>query len=145
MAATTNFEADRTWGRMASFPKAAKSGRSTFERARRHTRRVRLLRWSLPAGAAAIVTLYVVSMLNTIGWVDGLPQIDIPQIIPENLTMDNPRYEGFNSDGGKYVVTAKTAVQDLSDMSHVKLNGIVGDLSDANKVKTNLKATRGTL
>ena len=104
---------------------------------------MRLLRWSLPAGAATIVALYVVSILNTVGWVDGLPQIDIPQIIPENLTMDNPRYEGFNSDGGTYVVTAKTAVQDLADMSHVKLNGIVGDLSDANKVKTNLKATRG--
>jgi lipopolysaccharide transport protein LptA/LPS export ABC transporter protein LptC len=144
MAATTDFEGNRAWGRMASLPEAARGGRSNFDRARRHTRTVKLLRWSLPAGAASIVTLYVVSILNTVGWVEGMPQIDIPQIIPENLTMDNPRYEGFNSDGGKYVVTAKTAVQDLTDMSQVKLNGIVGDLTDANKVKTNLKATRGT-
>jgi lipopolysaccharide transport protein LptA/LPS export ABC transporter protein LptC len=57
--------------------------------------------------------------------------------------MHNPRYEGFNNDGGKYVVTAKTAVQDLTDLSRVTLNDIVGDLVDANKTKTNLKATHG--
>jgi lipopolysaccharide transport protein LptA/LPS export ABC transporter protein LptC len=82
-------------------------------------------------------------VLQTIGWVTGIPKIKIPQIIPDNLTMDNPHYEGYNGDGGKYFVTAKTAVQDLSDTDHIKLNEITGDLIDVNKVKTNLKSAHG--
>jgi lipopolysaccharide transport protein LptA/LPS export ABC transporter protein LptC len=57
--------------------------------------------------------------------------------------MDNPSYEGFNKDGGKYVVRAKTAVQDLVNTEFVRLNDITGDLTDAKKSKTNLKAARG--
>jgi lipopolysaccharide transport protein LptA len=41
------------------------------------------------------------------------------------------------------VVTAKTAVQPLDDTSRIKLNEITGDLTDANKAKTNLKAAHG--
>ena len=144
MATTTNLEPDRGWESLAAF------GRSTTgdltknsARATRHTRVVRLLRRTLPLAAAGVVVVYVASVLQTIGWVTSLPQIELPQIIPENLTMDNPHYEGFNKDGGSYVVRAKTAVQDLTDTEHIQLNEIVGDLVDASKVKTNLKAARG--
>ena len=139
MATTTNLEPDRGW----AFATSTASDRArNVARARRHTRVVRGLRRMLPAAAATVVATYVVIVMQTMGW-EGLPQIEISQIIPENLTMHNPRYEGFNDDGGSYVVTAKTAVQDLTDLSRITLNGIVGDLEDANKTKTNLKATRG--
>lgn len=114
-----------------------------FARARRHTRRVRFLRKTLPLAAVGVVVLYVAIVMQTLGWVNGLPQVAIPSIIPENLAMANPRYEGFNEDGGSYVVRAETAVQDLTDLSLITLNGITGDLTDANKVKTNLKAAHG--
>lgn len=114
-----------------------------FVRARRHTRFVRLLRWSLPPTAVGIVGLYVLMVIDTTGWIAGMAHISIPRIIPDNLAMDNPRYEGFNKDGGTYVVTAKTAVQDLVNTEHVGLNSINGDLIDAKKSKTNLKAVRG--
>lgn len=145
MATTTELEPHRGWaGKMAFFGKAQPNERSKrVMLARRHTRLVHLLRWTLPAVAGSVLILYAAMVLQTIGWVDELPQIAIPKIVPENLTMDNPRYEGFNDDGGSYVVTAKTAVQDLTDLSLIKLNGIVGDLIDANKVKTKLKAARG--
>jgi lipopolysaccharide transport protein LptA/LPS export ABC transporter protein LptC len=138
MATTTHLEPDRG----LAFGTPIDRVRS-FARARRHTRAVRVFRRLLPAFAVLVVVGYVGIVLKTIGWVSGLPQIEISQIIPENLTMHNPRYEGFNDDGGAYVVTAKTAVQDLTDLSRVTLNDIVGDLEDANKAKTNLKAAHG--
>jgi lipopolysaccharide transport protein LptA/LPS export ABC transporter protein LptC len=140
MATTTNLGPERGWAIVTSTP--GDRARS-FLRARRHTRLVRSLRWTLPTVALVVCGLYVGSILKTIGWVEGLPQIEISKIIPENLTMHNPRYEGFNDDGGTYVVTAKTAVQDLTDLSRITLNGIVGDLVDANKSKTTLNATHG--
>ncbi len=140
MATTTHLEPDRGW----IFGTASASDRARgFGRARRHTRVVRIMRRLLPAVAAIVVVGYVTVVLRTMGWVEGLPQVEISKIIPENLTMHNPRYEGFNDDGGSYVVTAKTAIQDLTDLSRVTLNDIVGDLEDANKKKTTLKAVHG--
>ena len=119
-------------------------GPSNFARARRHTRTVKFLRRVLPRlRRGHRRPLRRQTCCRPIGWVTALPKIKIPQIIPDKLTMDNPHYEGYNRDGGKYVVTAKTAVQDLTDTDHVKLNEITGDLIDVNKVKTNLKAAHG--
>ena len=144
MATTTNLEPERGWELLPAFGSSGTSDRTkNFARARRHTRTVRFLRLVLPVCAAGVVVIYVANVLQTIGWVTSLPKIEIPQIIPDKLTMDNPHYEGFNRDGGKYVVTAKTAVQELADTDHVKLNEINGDLVDVNKVKTNLKAAHG--
>ncbi len=140
MATITNLEPDRGWAFATSTPGDRARG---MTRARRHTRLVRILRWLLPVTAAVVVIAYVGTVLQTIGWIEGLPQIEISNIVPENLTMHNPRYEGFNDDGGSYVVTAKTAVQDLTDLSRITLHEIVGNLEDANKTKTELKAVRG--
>ena len=139
MATTTHLEPGRGWAIVTT---STSDRARNMARARRHSRMVRGLRRVLPAAAAAVMATYVVIVMQTTGW-EGLPQIEISNIIPENLTMHNPRYEGFNDDGGTYVVTAKTAVQDLTDLSRITLNGIVGDLEDANKSKTNLKATHG--
>ena len=57
--------------------------------------------------------------------------------------MKNPRYEGFANDGGSYVFTAKTAEQDLMLPNVVKLNGIVGEVYQADKTRTDITATRG--
>lgn len=147
MATTTDLEPYREWeleqvqaADTSHFSDRAKN----FARARRHTVVVRLLRWVLPVAAAGVVVTYVGIVLQTVGWVDKLPSVAIPNLIPDQLAMDNPRYEGFTADGGSYVVAAKTAFPNLSDMTLVKLNEIVGDITDANKVKTNLKAARGS-
>lgn len=140
MASTTNLEPHRGWAIATSTASDRARG---MTRARRHTRLVRTLRRLLPAVAAVVVATYVAIVLQTIGWMQGLPKLEISKIVPENLTMHNPRYQGFNDDGGSYVVSAKTAVQDLTDLSRVTLNGIVGDLEDANKTKTKLKAVHG--
>lgn len=139
MATTTNLAPGQPWTVGSSAADRARN----FVRARRHTRFVRALRFLLPSGACAVLALYLVMVLETAGLVDGIPHVELPRIIPDNLTMDNPRYEGFNKDGGKYVVVADTAIQDLVNTEHVRLNGINGDLTDAKKSKTNLKAVQG--
>ena len=144
MATTTDLERQPGRSRTNAFDMLGGDRTKNFARARRHSVVVRTLRWLMPLGGAAIVVVYVLTMMETVGWVEGLPRVALPKIIPENLTMHNPRYEGFNKDGGSYVVTADTAVQDFFDTKNIKLEGIKGNLIDANKVETNLTATRGT-
>jgi len=112
-------------------------------RARCHTRLVKFLRIALPGAAAGVVGLYFLLVLDATGMVANLPRLEVPRVIPENLTMDNPSYEGYNKDGGRYIVRAKTAVQDLANTDFVRLNGITGDLTDAKKSKTQLTAAEG--
>jgi lipopolysaccharide transport protein LptA len=141
MATTTNFGDSETWAGAFSGGTAAERVRK-FNHARRHTYVVKALRFLLPGGAAGVVALYGLMFLSAGGWVDK-PTLDLPRIIPENLTMDNPRYEGYTNDGGSYVVKAKTAIQDFSNTEFVRLNGITGDMVDANKSKTQLTAAHG--
>jgi len=141
MVSTTNFGDGETWAGAFSGGTSGERARN-FTRARRHTRMVKALRWSLPTGAAGVVVLYLALILSNGGWVSK-PSLDLPRIIPENLTMDNPRYEGYTKDGGSYVVVAKTAIQDFSNTEFVRLNGITGDMLDANKSKTQLTAAHG--
>ena len=144
MATTSNFGMGQEWPETDPFGGTTAADRArNLARARRHTRVVRALRFSLPGAAAGVVALYVAMIVGTTGWVGSFPKLEIPRILPDNLTMDNPSYEGFNKDGGKYVVRAKTAVQDLVNTEFVRLNDITGDMTDANKSKTNLTAAKG--
>ncbi|MEQ1698032.1 MAG: LPS export ABC transporter periplasmic protein LptC [Hyphomicrobiaceae bacterium] len=114
-----------------------------FRRARTHSVLVRLLRWGCPLSAVGMAALYVSTMLETAGY--GKPAIP-PSITPtlsKDFAMDNPRYEGFTKDGGKYVVTAKTALPDFNNPTQIQLNGIVGEMFDARKSRTDFTAGRG--
>lgn len=144
MATTTNFAQGEAWMGSDRYAGTTAADRArNLVRARRHTRVVRFLRLTLPGAAAAVLGLYFLMIFNTTGWMGSFPKLEIPRIVPDNLTMDNPSYEGFNKDGGKYVVHAKTAVQDLVNTEFVRLNDITGVLTDANKSKTNLTAAHG--
>lgn len=112
--------------------------------AHRHTLLVRTLKAALPLMAVATVSMFGATILKATGWGTGIPQLEMPKILPENLAMQNPHYEGFNKDGGRYWVRADSAQQDLKTLSLIKLNGINGELLDAKKQKTTLVATRGT-
>ena len=116
-----------------------------FRRAVRRTALVRTLRIVFPMGAVALLGIYGLSIARTAGLIgsETLPEIALRKILPEDLSMKNPRYEGFNKDGGSYVFTAKTAEQDLTLPNVVKLNGIVGEVHQADKTRTDITATRG--
>jgi LPS export ABC transporter protein LptC/lipopolysaccharide transport protein LptA len=112
--------------------------------AQRHTRTVRILKAGLPLAGLAISGLYGLSVMKTMGWGAGIPALEMPNIVPENLAMNNPHYEGFNKDGGRYWVKAATAQQDLKNLSLIKLNTVTGEITDAKKAITTLTAKRGS-
>ncbi len=116
-----------------------------FRRAGRRTATVRVLRVAFPVMAVLLLGTYALSIARTAGLVgpETLPEIAIRKILPEDLVMKNPRYEGFSKDGGSYMFTAKTAEHDLALRSVVKLNGIVGEIYQVDKTRTDVTATRG--
>lgn len=114
-----------------------------FRRARLHSVLVHVLRWGIPLSCAGLVGLYVSTMLDKSGY--GKPAVppSIAPVISKDFAMDNPRYEGFSKDGGKYVVAAKTAKPDFSNPTQIELKDITGEMFDARKSRTDLTAGRG--
>jgi hypothetical protein len=144
MATTTDLEL-RGGVRPARYGIATSGDRTReFRQARRRTVVVRLLRWGLPATCVGLCAIYMATVLKTAGWGTNLPDISIRKILPEDLTMNNPRYEGFGKDGSSYVFNAKTAQQDLTTPNIIKLFGITGTIFQADKTKTDVAAVRGT-
>ncbi|MBU1212652.1 MAG: LPS export ABC transporter periplasmic protein LptC [Alphaproteobacteria bacterium] len=114
-----------------------------FGKARRHTFLVKSLRRVLPLLTLASLGIYGASALTSADFGTSVGLQVISRILPENLTMNNPYYEGFTDDGGSYIVRAKTAQQDLQKPDRIKLNAITGVMTDAKKSKTNLTADHG--
>ncbi|MEZ5851786.1 MAG: LptA/OstA family protein [Hyphomicrobiaceae bacterium] len=122
---------------------AADRARS-FRQAKRHTHIVRLMKVALPVAALAAagsygVTLLSVSALKEKGITAGPVKID-----PKNLTMQDPRYNGFGKDGSHFVVHAKEAVSDWRQTGPVRLNVIDGDITQPSGQVIKLKADWGT-
>lgn len=144
MATTSNFErppaGERTAGRSIAI---AGDRTDSFKKAKRHSTLVRALRVALPLVSLAVVGIASVTLLKVSDLGSHLPEFKVPDILPDNLTMDDPHYEGFGKDGSSYTIAAKTAQQDLRNTSLIKLNGITGLLTEADKGKTELVAAHG--
>nr|WP_249128677.1 LPS export ABC transporter periplasmic protein LptC [Bradyrhizobium lablabi] len=97
-----------------------------FASAARHSRMVRVLRIAVPAAVvlamAAVVAVSVFNPFRMLGIVK-LP-VDIGNLVVSGtkITMESPHMAGFSSDRRPYELTAKTAVQDLTNPDHVELN-----------------------
>lgn len=83
-----------------------------FANARRHSHRVRMLKFVLPAAAVLMVALFA-------GWTwlasPGGLSIDISAsgIKDGRVVMADPRMEGFTGDNRPYTMTATRAIQDI--------------------------------
>lgn len=116
-----------------------------FRKARLRTTAVRALRIACPVFALGLLGLYGLTIAQTAGLVGGqnLSEFAVRKILPEDLSMKNPRYEGFNKDGGSYMFTAKSAQQDLTIPNVINLNAITGEVYQADKTRTDITAARG--
>lgn len=123
---------------------AARSGVDSIARARRHTRRVKALRLVLPLAAVALVVTYGVAMMGTAGVGTSIPVVALQKILPTDLKMDNPHYDGYAKDGSSYVVDAKWAKQNLAQPNAILLDTIVSTLIQPDKSKTVVTAATGT-
>jgi lipopolysaccharide transport protein LptA len=123
---------------------SARDRASAFGRARRHTLLVRLFKAALPIASVLTLVAYAASVFVTIGF--RPPNFDpgTMRIDSKNLTMENPKYDGFGKDGTRYQVRAKTAVTDLKMSGPIRLNDIDGDLVQQTGVVTKLAANWGT-
>lgn len=96
---------------------------SEFERARRHSNRVWLLKWMLPlAGILAIVV--IIASLFYSG--SDLASVELGAIRIEKgkLVMDKPELNGTDSNKRPYHLTAARAVQDTEKPDRISLEAI---------------------
>ncbi|MGE3710142.1 MAG: LPS export ABC transporter periplasmic protein LptC, partial [Hyphomicrobiaceae bacterium] len=120
---------------------------AAFRRARRHTRLVSVLRIALPVIAVGLFSTYGLFLRSSfrLSLSEG-QQLSIGHvsISTEALVAHDPRYEGFDKKGGRFVVHSKTARQTIGQKGPVQLQSIDGTLTDANDMVTVLKAPTGT-
>jgi lipopolysaccharide export system protein LptC len=119
---------------------------AAYKAATRHTRRVRLLRYVLPA--AVLLSISVV-VLGT--WLDPLRLLgELPiefarlAISGSKLKIEAPKLSGYTTDGRTYSVTAESAAQDLTHPGVIEMTGIEARFDLVGGGTTRLKAAKGT-
>lgn len=95
-----------------------------FKQAKRHGFVVRLLKLVLPLLAIGVVFGAMMMSRFSLMFGDGKVSVGAIKVSTENLTMVNPKLDGFTSDGGKYSVTAAEAIQDVGNQDEIKLNRV---------------------
>jgi len=79
---------------------------------------IRILRIAVPAiGALLLILFFLWPTITRI----RLPHIDKAEIHGDRTELINPRYEGKEKDGQRYVLTAERAIQVRADADHLTL------------------------
>jgi lipopolysaccharide export system protein LptC len=116
-----------------------------FRRARRHSRRVRLLRVLVPILiAAGLLVSGLVVWLNPMRMLSELPvNINGLSVSGTMMTMTRPRLPGFTRDGRRYELTANSASQDLTNTDVVNLDEPRAFLEMTDQTKIDISAKSG--
>jgi len=99
-----------------------------FRRANRHSRQVRFLRFAIPGGIVAAVTMaFLLSQLDPLRMLTKLP-VDVGSVVISGtkITMQQPRIAGFTRDSRAYELTARAAAQDITKPDTIELQGVSG-------------------
>lgn len=108
-------------------PPAPRSAKREFERARRHTARVRFLKRALPvAGILALLAVVGSFFFSR----SELPSVGLDNLRFEQgqLVMDSPRLTGVDADKRPFSVSAEKALQDAEKPSLIRLENIAAKL-----------------
>lgn len=116
-----------------------------FRRAKRHSRRVRVLRWALPATALFVATLILAYVwLDPLRFYRNLPVEFASISISDNkLTIEAPKLTGFTQDRRPYSVTAASAAQHLKSPNLIEMGGIHAQVELSNRGQTEMRAKAG--
>jgi lipopolysaccharide export system protein LptC len=116
-----------------------------FERARRHSRRVRMLRIAIPV---AIVT--VLAGLTLLTWLDPLRvlvrlPIDSGKLVISGtkITMQAPKLSGYTRDSRWYEISALSAAQDVTKPDIIELQDVRAMIEADDKNTLRLAAAAG--
>ena len=116
-----------------------------FAAAKRHSTLVRILRKAIPAAiAASMLVILGISLFNPFRMLDALP-IDMANVVVSGtkITMQSPHMAGFTPDRRPYEVSAKTAMQDVTNPSLIELDTIRSKIEMEDKSIVQLSARRG--
>ena len=94
-----------------------------FEKARRHSRRVRFLKRVLPIGAAVAVAVFVGAIYFSSPGSLGF-QLGSTSVQDGRLVMENPKLDGFTTDNRAYSMSASRASQLIGQGNLIDLEGI---------------------
>jgi lipopolysaccharide export system protein LptC len=94
-----------------------------FGRARRHSRRVRMMKFILPALAAVIAIAFPVYSYMAAPAPVAV-QADSNAFVDGKLVMANPHLEGFTKKDMRYSMNAVRAIQEMSHQDVIALDGI---------------------
>jgi len=118
-----------------------------FRAAARHSRLVRFLRIAVPAlVAVGIVGGSLATWLSPSRLLEKLParaSLGSMGISGTKITMQLPRLEGFTRDARPYVMTAKSAAQDLTAPDRMELTEINAKMENADKAIVEMTAASG--
>ena len=101
-------------------------GERMFRAATRHSRLVRFLRFAIPAGIVAIISiLLVVTFFNPFLLIAAFP-LDPGKISLSGtkIVMELPRLNGFTTDSRPYEITARAAAQDHTKLDILELKDV---------------------
>jgi lipopolysaccharide export system protein LptC len=115
-----------------------------FAKARRRSRRVRLLRAAiLVGGLGAIAAMVGIAVLDP--FAAGLGSLGFGALSVEGtkVVMDRPKLSGIRADGQAYLLTAERALQDVKQPAIVELEKVDGQMGMAGGEATHLSADAG--
>ena len=121
-------------------------GGRAFRAAARHSRRVRILRVLIPAGAGLAVagTVAATAWLQPLRALTKVP-IEIGSVVVSGtkITMEAPKLTGFTRDNRAYNVTADAASQDLVNPTVLELSGVRAKFEMQSKGTVDVTAVAG--
>ncbi len=127
--------------RLRSFGNGSRSRLSAFGAG--YTWFVRITKIALPLGALIIIGVVVTRMSST---PQALQLADIPKqekTKPGQSALEQARYEGTDSQGRKYTLTADRAIRDMTSLQAVALEKPKGEIALENNGWLKLEANRG--
>lgn len=123
--------------RQGNLPRRVDRG-GAYRAARRHSARVRLLRWAIPLGClVAVGGLAGVMLFDPFSKLPGNVSISSLGLSGTKVTMELPKLSGYRQDGRRYDVRAASGVQDIKVPNVIELNQMDAsfETGDANRVR----------
>jgi len=115
-----------------------------FRIARRHSRRVRLLRIAIPTFAVLLGLGLAAAWFDPLRIVAKLPNgAGTLMISGTKITMELPRIAGYTRDARAYELSAQSADQDLTRPENVELKGIAAKVELQNNAFVEMNAASG--
>jgi lipopolysaccharide export system protein LptC len=115
-----------------------------FARARRHSRRVVVLRRAILVGSVAIVAaVLAIFWFDPFGRLPKELSVDGAHINGSHVTLEAPKLSGYREDGRPYDLRAASGVQDVRKPNIIELSQIVGRFETNDQATVNLTAPTG--